>query len=62
MIEPKPRWLVICSCGWTREASSAWAANSVSKLHRQLGPTDGAHVTRIEGPGDGAGDQQLTLT
>jgi hypothetical protein len=60
--EPKCRWLVTCSCGWKRECSSEWAARSVSKLHPQLAPMDVAHVTRIEGPGDGAGGQQLTLT
>jgi len=53
-------WLVICSCGWTREASSAWAAKSVSKIHPQLGLADREHVTRVEGPDDGAGGQQLT--
>ena len=30
------RWLVTCSCGWGREASSDWAANAVSRLHQQL--------------------------
>jgi hypothetical protein len=58
----RPSWLVICSCGWERECSSEWAARSVSKLHPQLAPVDVAHVTRVEGPGDAAGAQQLTLT
>jgi CheY-like chemotaxis protein len=22
---PRPRWFLICSCGWGRECSSAWA-------------------------------------
>jgi hypothetical protein len=55
-------WLVTCSCGWERECSSEWAAQSVSKLHPQLASMDMAHVTRIEGPENGAGGQQLTLT
>jgi hypothetical protein len=57
-----PRWLVTCSCGWGRECSSEWAARSVAKLHPQLGPMDVAHVTQVEGPGDGTGERQLTLT
>ena len=55
-------WLVLCSCGWERETVSEWAANSVSKLHPQLAPMDVTHVTRVDGPGDSAGGQQLTLT
>jgi hypothetical protein len=37
---------------------------SVSKLHPQLAPMDVAHVTRVEGPDDGAfgHGQQLKLT
>lgn len=56
------RWLVICSCGWERETSSAWAANSVRKLHPPIASTDGEHVTRVEGPDEGVGGKQLTLT
>ena len=55
-------WLVICSCGWERECSSEWAAQSIAKLHPQLASMDVAHVTRVEGRGDAAGAQQLTLT
>ena len=55
-------WLVICSCGWEREAASEWAARSVGKLHPQLDPMDAAHVTRVEEPDDSPGGQQLTLT
>ena len=62
MVESRLRWLVICSCGWERECSSEWAAQSVCKLHPQLGSMDVAHVTRVEGPESGAGGQQLTLT
>ena len=46
-----PHWLVTCSCGWERECSSEWAAQSVTKLHPQLAPMDVAHVTRVEGAG-----------
>jgi hypothetical protein len=56
------RWLVVCSCGWERECSSEWAAQSASKLHPQLAPMDVTHATRVEGPDDSAGGQQLTLT
>jgi hypothetical protein len=48
-------------CCWARETVSEWAARSVSTLHPQLAPIDVAHVTRVEGPDDGAGGQQLTL-
>jgi len=54
-------WRVICSCGWTREATSEWAAKSISKLHPQLAQMDVAHVTHVEGPDRGAGGQ-LSLT
>lgn len=57
----KPRWLVICSCGWEREAISEWAAKSISKLHPQLALPAVAHVTRIEGPDTAGKGQQLTL-
>ena len=57
----KPQWLVTCSCGWSREPISEWAAKSISKLHPQIGPPVGAHVTRVEGPGNAAGGSQLPL-
>jgi len=59
-VTAKP-WLVTCSCGWERECSSQWAAQSVSKLHPQLASMDVTHETRVEGPNGGAGGQQLTL-
>ncbi len=37
-----PEWLVTCSCGWTRECSSRWAAESVAKLHPKLGASTAA--------------------
>jgi hypothetical protein len=55
-------WLVFCSCGWEREAVSEWAAKSLCKLHPQLAAMDVALVTRVDGPDQAAGDQQLTLT
>ena len=44
------RWLVTCSCGWTRECVSRWGAQSVTKLHPRLAPANVEHVTRIEPP------------
>jgi hypothetical protein len=58
----KSRWLVICSCGWERECSSEWAAQSVSRLHPQLASMAVAHVTKIERPPATPRDQQFTLT
>lgn len=40
----------------------AWAAQSIRKVHTQLAPMHVAHVTRVEGPDDGTGERQLTLT
>ena len=62
MAETRPRWLVLCSCGWERETVSQWAARSVSTLHPQLATMDVVHVTRVGAPESGAGGQQLTLT
>jgi hypothetical protein len=56
MSKSTPGWFVVCSCGWGREASSAWAANAVSRLHQQLAEVGTQHVTHVEGPG-----QQLPL-
>jgi len=42
------RWLVVCSCGWTREASSAWAAKAVSRLHERIGLPEVKHAARVE--------------
>jgi len=49
---PEPRWFLTCSCGWTRECSSQWAAESVAKLHPKLGEPGTAHTVRIEEPQD----------
>ena len=56
MMRNRSRWLVTCSWGWGREASSEWAANAVSRLHPQLGSVGTEHITQVEGPG-----QQLSL-
>ncbi len=50
--EPKPRWLLTCSCGWAREFSQRWAAESAAKLHPKLGEPGTAHTVRIEEPPD----------
>ena len=55
------RWLVTCSCGWGRECSSEWAAQSVSKLHRQLGNVGVEHVAQIEAPDNSKSGEQLPL-
>ena len=54
-------WLVTCSCGWGREAYSEWAANAVSRLHKQLADAGTDHVTRVEGPDQDQADEQLRL-
>ena len=58
MSERGPYWRITCSCGWTREASSAWTATAIARLHaRYLTGPDLAHTTiTIEEPRDpGAG-------
>ena len=52
MPERPSGWLLTCSCGWTREFSQRWAAESAAKLHPKLGEPDTAHTVRIEGPPD----------
>jgi hypothetical protein len=46
----KPTWLVVCPCGWTRECSSRWAAESVVKLHPRLSVPGTSHTLMIEEP------------
>jgi hypothetical protein len=56
------RWLVICSCGWTRECPSRWAADSVTKLHPKLSAPGVTHtVTVKEPPDETMGGPELTL-
>jgi len=58
-----PEWLVTCSCGWTRECSSRWAAKSVAKLHSKLSASTAAHTVRVEVPSDQMpGQPELPLT
>jgi hypothetical protein len=53
-------WRVTCSCGWTRECSSEWAAQSVARLHPQLARADVEHRMRVEAPA-GEGEEQANL-
>jgi hypothetical protein len=46
----KVRWLVTCSCGWSRECISRWATESVAKLHPRLSGPGTEHITTIEEP------------
>lgn len=50
----RPRWRITCSCGWIREASSAWTATAIARLHaRYLTGPDPEHDTiTIEAPRD----------
>jgi hypothetical protein len=57
----KLRWLVTCSCGWERECVSAWAAESVSRLHKQLGAVGVDHTTHVEVPAAPTSGEQLPL-
>jgi len=60
MSAEKPRWRVVCSCGWEREASSAWAATASLRVHVQhLGDPGVEHAVTIEEPpaDDPAGTQ-----
>jgi hypothetical protein len=53
-------WRVTCSCGWTRECSSEWAAQSVARLHPQLARADVEHRMRVEALA-GEGEEQASL-
>jgi len=59
---PKPSWRVTCCCGWERECSSEWAANSAAKLHPQLAPMDVKHEAALTRTRGIHSDQQLPLT
>jgi len=43
----QPGWLVTCSCRWTREAWSRWAAESMAKLHPKLSAPGIEHTARV---------------
>jgi hypothetical protein len=63
LAQPHPPWRVVCSCGWERDCSSEWAAQTACKVHPRLAPMNVSHVTRVEGQEGGAvGPQQLSLT
>ena len=51
----KPRWLVTCSCGWSRECISRWAAESVSQAERA-----GCHAHRYGRGAAGRGQGRAT--
>lgn len=62
MAEPRPRWLITCSCGWRREASSAWAVTAIARLQARYLSTPGtAHTITIEEPADPKRGQQPDL-
>jgi len=51
MPDKKPRWFVTCSRGWEREASSAWAATAIFRLHaRYLGAPGIEYIITIAEP------------
>ena len=55
-------WVGTCSCGWTRECSSRWAAESVTKLHPKLSAPGVMHTVTVKEPPDEAKDgSQLPL-
>lgn len=57
-------WRVACSCGFEREATSAWAATAIAKLHVQMirGAREQDHTFTIEEPlRDDSGPTQLPL-
>jgi hypothetical protein len=62
--ELRPVRLIACSCGWGREASSAWATTAVARLHaRHLAEPGTEHTITIEEPPtDAASGEQLPLT
>jgi len=46
----KRSWLLTCSCSWSRECISRWAAESMAKLHPKLSAPGIEHTIRIEEP------------
>ena len=49
MTEPRSRWCIRCSCGWTSDFSQRWAAESAAKLHPKLGASGTEHIITIRG-------------
>ncbi len=63
MSEPGPRWFLTCSCGWSRECISGWAAERVAKLHPRLSVPGTQHTITNEEPlADAPPSTQLPLT
>ena len=52
MTTPRRLWRVICSCGYEREATSAWAATAIFRLHVKaiLDARAEEHILTIEEP------------
>ena len=52
LTKPHRLWRVICSCGYEREATSAWAATAIFRLHVKmiLGARQEEHTVAIEEP------------
>ncbi|HEX6079499.1 MAG TPA: hypothetical protein VF197_07700 [Methylomirabilota bacterium] len=64
MTKPHRLWRVVCSCGYEREATSAWAATAIFRLHVKmiLGARQEEHTVAIEEPpADGPPSGQLPL-
>lgn len=61
MTERGPRWRITCSCGWTREASSAWTATAIARLHALylIGPGTEHTTITIEEPPDPDGERPI---
>jgi hypothetical protein len=52
LTSPHRLWRVTCSCGYEREATSAWAATAIFRLHVKtiLGAREEEHTLAIEEP------------
>ena len=58
----KPKWRLTCACGWIRECSSEWAAESVAKLYPKLGEPSAEHTITIGEPPESLGQRELPHT
>lgn len=64
MTKPHRLWRIVCSCGYEREATSAWAATAIFRLHVKmiLGARQEEHTVAIEEPpAEGPPSGQLPL-
>jgi hypothetical protein len=52
LTKPHRLWRVTCSCGYEREAASAWAATAIFRVHVKmiLGARQEEHTLAIEEP------------